>query len=143
MTTHLLDPESDLGRCRNRQPGEKVERWRYKVKCEMCLGMTAPTALTSAEMREVAIFETRDGKRIPIRCSAVLADLRAHSLFVAADELEKESKSVGGYCPKCKVTIADPIVIIDPKNDRVMYGCPECAPPDVRALYDSEGIEEP
>ena len=54
--------------------------------------------------------------------------------------LEGDAAIAGAWCPWCKVATPDPIVVLDLKGRRVVFACPGCSIPELRARWEREGF---
>lgn len=136
MKFHLQDPQQNNGpACGERQEGEALTRWRRFANCKTCLTLTAPRPLDKMQQHHFAADYP-----YPIRMTALAVYLRRIGAEHAAQELEREAKIAGAYCAQCRRVLEDPVVIVDARQNRSLYGCPFCAELVVRERWRREGL---
>jgi predicted RNA-binding Zn-ribbon protein involved in translation (DUF1610 family) len=112
---------------------QRFTAWRWKSTCDTCKLITAPRPL-DAVVEQSVVYR----KDLPIRYSRLVAYVRTHARWPEAEtalaEFERE-RQVAAHCPKCG-PLADPITLLDVPNNRMVFACPQCATPEVRAQWE-------
>jgi hypothetical protein len=136
MSIHLAVPTAPGVACCGAADAKRFTFWRWKATCQSC--KTATAAVGFDQVREAAAVGIRSD--VPIRFSALVALVRSQGMDEAhIAEFEREKTIAGSTCPKCKVSLPDPIVFLDAKAWRMVFACPHCSSPDVRARWEREG----
>lgn len=132
---HLATPAAPRTACCGSADATTFTMWRWKATCAPC---KAATAAVAYELTQPTTMLYRAD--LPIRYSKLCAFVRDRGGTEASlIEFERDKNIACSVCPTCKGDLSDPIALLDVKNNRMVFACPACSAPNLRAQWEREG----
>jgi Zn finger protein HypA/HybF involved in hydrogenase expression len=136
VNVHLSTPAAPKVAACGDTAATRFTFWRWKATCRTCKAATAAVAYEKAQQTE-SVYRTD----LPIRYSALVRFSRERSMTEAAlIEFERDKNIACSVCPACKADLSDPIALFDVKAHRMVFACPNCSEPKMRARWEREGL---
>jgi len=134
MSIHLATPAAPKTAVCGDAEAKQFTMWRWKATCALCKAASAAVSFEKAQP-----MDTLYRRDLPIRYSKLIEYVRQiGGAEEALIEFERDKNIACSVCPTCKADMADPIALLDVKQNRIVFACPMCSEPKLRQQWEKE-----
>jgi hypothetical protein len=136
MTTiHLHVPAAPRVAACGDAAATKFTPWRWKCTCSPCKTITAARVMDTQGSQDI-LYRTD----LPVRFNKLVALIRGNGQANSEESIAEfeRDRQKAAICNKHGL-LTDPIALLDAKNNRMVFACPECVnDPKLQARWEAE-----